>query len=68
MGGLCGSSASTIVWTRCRTGNLSSAEHPYSLFVRFDDGAESELAFMFDLKSIDLVFVELTLLTTGFEV
>ena len=58
----------TIEWTRSRTGDLSSGEHPYSLFVRFDDGAESELAFVLDAKSIDLVFVELNLLTTGFEV
>ena len=45
-------SASTIVWTRSRTGDLSYAEHPYSLFVRFDDGVKSELAFLFDVKSI----------------
>ena len=30
---------------RSRTGDLSFAEHPYSLFVRLDDDAESELAF-----------------------
>ena len=47
-------SASTIVWTRSRTGDLSYAEHPYSLFVRFDDGVKSELAFLFDVKSIDV--------------
>ena len=47
-------SASTIVWTRSRTGDLSYAEHPCSLFVRFDDGVKSELAFLFDVKSIDL--------------
>ena len=59
-----------IVWTRSRTGDLSYAEHPCSLFVRFDDGVKSELACLFDVKSIDLSFSysELTLLTTGFEV
>ena len=47
-------SASTIVWTRSRTGDLSYAEHPCSLFVRFDDGVNSELASLFDVKSIDV--------------
>ena len=47
-------SASTIVWTRSRTGDLSYAEHPYSLFVKFDDGVKSELASLFDVKPIDV--------------
>ena len=56
-----------IVWTRSRTGDISYAGHPYSLFVRFDYGVKSELPFLFDVKSIDLSFSfsELTLLTTG---
>ena len=32
----------------------SYAEHPYSLFVRFDDGVKSELASLCDVKSIDV--------------